>query len=59
MQKNSNTMVVPWLTGMPALDESHSPGSNEWSNSVAICAIMKDENIDDLVEWLAYYRCAF
>ena len=41
------------------MDESHSPDSSEWSNSVALCAVMKDENIDDVTEWLAYYRCAF
>ena len=50
--------VTPWLSGLPKLPETHSPVSEHWTNSVAICAIMKDENITDVREWLTYYRCA-
>lgn len=50
--------VRSWLTDMPPLPESHSPDGGHWTNSVAVCAIMKDENITDVVEWLAYYKCA-
>ena len=34
-----------------------SPDSPAWSNSLALCAVMKDENITDVREWLQYYRC--
>jgi hypothetical protein len=48
----------PWLENLPPLPKSHGPDSPKWNNSVAICAIMKDENLTDVREWLTYYRCA-
>ena len=33
-----------------------SPFSLDWDNSVAICAIMRQENVEDLREWLQYHR---
>jgi hypothetical protein len=47
---------VPWLEGMDPLPKSNGPQSKRWSNSFAICAIMKDENITDVREWLTYYK---
>jgi hypothetical protein len=47
----------PWLSGMPLMSGSHSPNSVHWTNSIALCAVMKDENITDIVEWLLYYQC--
>jgi hypothetical protein len=38
------------------LPDSRSPFSTEWNNSVAICAIMKEENTTDVREWLMYHR---
>ena len=35
------------------------PASAEWNGTVAICAMMKKENQDDVVEWLLYHKCAF
>jgi hypothetical protein len=39
-----------------ASGEEHAPWHANWRNSVAICAIMRQENITDVVEWLSYYR---
>jgi hypothetical protein len=33
-----------------------SPFSLDWDNSIAICAIMRGENTEDLREWLQYHR---
>eukprot|EP00892_Ulva_mutabilis_P000947 jgi/Ulvmu1/10853/UM007_0027.1 len=41
---------------LPELASSHGPNSAQWSNSVAICATMKDENSTDVREWLLYYQ---
>jgi hypothetical protein len=38
-------------------DEERSPWHANWDNSIAICAIMRQENITDVVEWLSYYQC--
>jgi hypothetical protein len=46
-----------WLQGLPPLPKSHSPNSENWTNSIAICAVMKDENLTDVAEWLTYHRC--
>ena len=35
-----------------------SPYSKYWPNSIAICAVMKGEHVDDIREWLAYHRRA-
>lgn len=50
--------VTPWLTGLPSLTKTHSPSAEYWSNSIAVCAIMKDENITDVAEWVAYHKYA-
>ena len=39
------------------MSSTHGPNSTNWSNSVAICATMKDENATDVREWLLYYQC--
>ena len=33
-----------------------NPYKAEWDNSVAICAIMRQERTEDLREWLQYHR---
>jgi hypothetical protein len=42
---------------LPSLPESYSNSSSSWSNSLALCTIMRNENITDLREWLTYYQC--
>jgi hypothetical protein len=49
--------VRSWLTDLPPLPNTFSPDSDNWSNSIAICAVMKDENITDVMEWIAYHQC--
>jgi hypothetical protein len=44
--------------GLSLLPQAHAPWMPMWTNSVAICSTMKDENITDIIEWLHYYRCA-
>lgn len=34
------------------------PESETWDNSVAVCAIMKQERLSDIREWLLYHKCA-
>lgn len=34
-----------------------APWHPRWSNSIAICAVMRGENATDVREWLGYYRC--
>lgn len=36
--------------------ETTNPFSSAWNNTVAICAIMREENIADIREWLQYHR---
>lgn len=52
------------LPGQPVWDASKwnftkkiDPESNDWPNSLAICAIMKGEHPDDVVQWLKYHLC--
>ena len=40
------------------LPTSFGPWNDEWTNSVALCTIMRDENVTDVIEWIQYYRCA-
>ena len=35
-----------------------SPDSAAWPNTMAICAMMKNEHPDDVVQWLRYHKCA-
>jgi hypothetical protein len=47
-----------WLEHLPPLSAEYSPESPTWNNSLAVCAIMRNENITDVREWLQYYRWA-
>jgi hypothetical protein len=38
------------------LGEDHAPWHKNWKNSIALCAVMRHENITDVVEWLSYYK---
>ena len=40
------------------LTDDDGPWHEDWSNSLAICASMKHENITDVQEWLQYYKYA-
>lgn len=54
---DSNTdYMTRWLQGLPLMPATHSPESEEWSNSIAVCSIMRDENVTDVMEWVRYYR---
>jgi hypothetical protein len=46
-----------WLQDMPPMQAAHAPDSDAWANSIAMCAVMKDEQLEDVQEWLSYYRC--
>jgi hypothetical protein len=37
--------------------EHRAPWHESWDNSIAICAVMRNENITDVVEWVSYYKC--
>jgi hypothetical protein len=41
----------------PKLDDSRAPDQPGWSNSVAICTCIKDEQPTDLAEWVQYHKC--
>lgn len=57
-QKNSFGYARAHMHGdLTALSAKHSPHSSEWTNSVAICAIAKNENTTDIREWVLYHRC--
>lgn len=32
------------------------PSSDDWDNTVAICAMMTDAQPDDVLEWLQYHK---
>ena len=42
----------------PKPQKDVDPQSEEWDNSVAVCAIMKQEKLSDIREWLLYHQCA-
>ena len=57
--------ATPWdkLPNTPVYDpvkwhrvRAASPHRADWPNSMAICAFMKGEDPEDVMEWLAYYR---
>jgi hypothetical protein len=48
--------AVPKATGSSPGGRSDSH-SKEWPNTIAICALMKTEHAEDVVEWLDYHRC--
>jgi hypothetical protein len=58
LEKNWTPWGTRWLEGLPAMSDAHAPDSASWSNSIAICAVMKDEQTEDVHEWLQYYQCA-
>lgn len=43
---------------VPNVKPSRHPDSSEWPNTVALCAMMKTEHSEDVLEWLDYHRCA-
>lgn len=43
-------------TRAPGASHLPDPGSAEWTNTVALCAMMKTEHTEDVVEWLDYHR---
>jgi hypothetical protein len=52
-------LPLPRLTPydrLPLLPDNKSPYSEHWTNSVALCAAMKAEPQEDVVEWLRYYQ---
>ena len=49
-------MLVPWVDNLPGLPADRSPDGATWSNSIAVCAIMRDENTTDVREWLEYQQ---
>jgi cytochrome oxidase Cu insertion factor (SCO1/SenC/PrrC family) len=36
--------------------DPRDPESADWPNTVALCAMMKTEHAEDVVEWLDYHR---
>jgi hypothetical protein len=38
---------------------NQNPQSGEWDNTIAVCAIMKQERLSDIREWLLYHRYVF
>lgn len=57
-QKNSYGYTHAHKHGdLKQLPEKNSPYSSKWTNSVAICAIAKNENMADVREWIMYHRC--
>jgi hypothetical protein len=52
--------LLPLVVGLlysQARAEAVSPYSLDWENTIAICAIMRLERIEDIREWLQYHRC--
>ena len=46
-------------TSKPPKPQKHvHPMSGDFSNTVAVCSLMKDEEVDDVMEWIEYHRCA-
>jgi hypothetical protein len=48
----------PLLLNANSQREVRAPWHPMWNNSIAICALMRQENITDVVEWLSYYKYA-
>lgn len=38
------------------LPPDRAPDHSHWSNSIAICTSIKDENLQDMVEWVEYHK---
>ena len=45
--------------GLRGLPLSFGPWNIKWENSIAICAVLRDENVTDVREWLQYHRCGY
>ena len=43
------------LSGVP-LRSVLAPWHMSWNNTIALCAIIRDEHMEDVTEWLQYYR---
>jgi hypothetical protein len=58
-QRNPKPARKPRRDGQPrrTLPHHRGPWHHSWNNSIAVCAIMRQENITDVVEWLSYYKC--
>ena len=56
--RSTTILDFSWLESMDPLPKEFAPSEPAWSNSVAVCAVMKDEAVADIIEWLGYYRCA-
>lgn len=41
------------------LERAVRPWDSEWTNTVAVCAIMKDEHPEDIRQWLRYHQLRF
>jgi hypothetical protein len=41
----------------PRLPADRAPGQPDWSNSIAICTCIKDEQPADLQEWVEFHKC--
>lgn len=52
------------VAGMPSLVHQEeqtlpaAPWEPRWTNSIAFCVSVKNENVTDIREWLRYHRCA-
>jgi hypothetical protein len=57
MNGPTRSMLADHNHDLSELPESKGPWHPNWSNSIAICAIMREEQIADVREWLLYYRC--
>jgi hypothetical protein len=44
---------------LPKLSNRLAPWTRTWTNTIALCSTVRQENTTDLREWLLYYRCAF
>jgi hypothetical protein len=50
--------TAPWSPSMWKQFTRISPNDPAWPNTLAICAIMKSEHPEDVVEWVNYHKCA-
>lgn len=58
LRGNDQNAFNPLITALRETPvTSQDPGSENWDNSIAVCAIMKQERISDVLEWLLYHRC--
>ena len=53
----NRTKQPPPISKVPWSQKRVDPLSEEFTNTVAVCSLMKDEEVDDVMEWLEYHRC--